>query len=221
MYWYYHALKNYFNFSDRASRTQYWFFSLMNLIVFIVAARLDNIFGWNMGDDFIYGPAWLILTLLMLIPMYAILARRLHDTGRSGWWILIGFVPIIGAIILFVFTLLPGSKGTNEYGPEPELPYEQSSQDNVISLHIIVLLIYTFQSFFCRTLSNFTNCGSEYYSELITILYMLIWPAMTLAFAFVIKNRGMRIALFIFTGIIILYDVWELVDYIRDLVLDY
>jgi uncharacterized membrane protein YhaH (DUF805 family) len=107
------VLKNYAGFSGRARRTEYWMFALFN---FIITAVLDLIgmavkLGTYLG--LIYG-------LLVLIPGLAVGVRRLHDTGRSGWWLLIAIIPIIGAIILIVFMVMDSEPGDNKYGPNPK-----------------------------------------------------------------------------------------------------
>lgn len=111
--WYMAVLKNYAGFSGRARRTEYWMFALFN---FIITAVLDLIgmavkLGTYLG--LIYG-------LLVLIPGLAVGVRRLHDTGRSGWWLLIAIIPIIGAIILIVFMVMDSEPGDNKYGPNPK-----------------------------------------------------------------------------------------------------
>ncbi len=103
----------YIDFSGRSSRAEYWFVFLMNFIVTsaiaFMAKNISNIFGIL---DSVY-------SLAVLIPMLAIDFRRLHDTGRSGWFLLLWFVPIIGWIILLVYHCQP-SEGPNIYGPEPK-----------------------------------------------------------------------------------------------------
>ncbi|WP_345435094.1 DUF805 domain-containing protein [Actinoallomurus vinaceus] len=114
MSWYLAVLRNYAGFDGRARRTEYWMFVLFNVIITVVldligmAVRLVSILG------FVYG-------LAVLIPSLAVGVRRLHDTGRSGWWLLIGIIPIVGTIILIVFMATPGDRGDNAYGPDPKL----------------------------------------------------------------------------------------------------
>jgi uncharacterized membrane protein YhaH (DUF805 family) len=105
------ALKKYADFTGRARRQEYWMFILIYMIINIVLAVL--------GLDFIS----LIVGLGLLIPSISIAARRLHDTGRSGWWQLIALVPIIGFIILIVF-LAQDSHDTNDYGVNPKFGEE-------------------------------------------------------------------------------------------------
>jgi uncharacterized membrane protein YhaH (DUF805 family) len=112
--WYLAVLKNYAGFSGRARRTEYWMFFLINVIITLVfnviglAVKAGTYVGW------IYG-------LLVLIPGLAVAVRRLHDTGRSGWWVLIALIPVIGVIILIVFLATEGEPGDNAYGSNPKL----------------------------------------------------------------------------------------------------
>jgi uncharacterized membrane protein YhaH (DUF805 family) len=107
----------YVGFSGRARRSEYWWFALFALLVSIVATAFDAAFGTLDGDTNA-GVIGGIVGLALLLPSIAVTIRRLHDTSRSGWWILLGFIPIVGAIILIVFYCLDSS-GDNEYGPSP------------------------------------------------------------------------------------------------------
>jgi uncharacterized membrane protein YhaH (DUF805 family) len=118
MNWYLEVLKKYTVFNGRSSRREYWMFFLFNLIFAIVAAVLDGVLGLtikNIG----YGPIYLLYALGTLIPGIAVGIRRLHDTGRSGWYMLVAFIPCVGGIILLVLFATPGDVGENEYGPDP------------------------------------------------------------------------------------------------------
>lgn len=114
MNWYLAVLKNYAGFSGRARRTEYWMFFLFNLIITLV---LDAI-GMAIKQGSLLGG---IYGLAVLIPGIAVAVRRLHDTGRSGWWLFIGLIPIVGTIVLIVFMATEGQPGDNEYGPNPKL----------------------------------------------------------------------------------------------------
>ena len=113
MNWYFVALKKYAEFNGRARRREYWWFTLVNVIIVIllsVVGRITHIGPWLSA---LYG-------LAILIPGLAVGVRRLHDTNRSGWWLLIALVPFVGAIILLVFVLLDSQPGDNRYGPNPK-----------------------------------------------------------------------------------------------------
>ncbi len=120
MNWYLKALKQYADFSGRARRKEYWFFSLFNLIFLILSAMLDNMLGtFNQqnGVGLLSG----IYSLAIIIPGIAVSVRRLHDTNRSGWMLLIGFIPIIGSIWLLILMLLDSTPETNRFGDCPKL----------------------------------------------------------------------------------------------------
>jgi uncharacterized membrane protein YhaH (DUF805 family) len=107
------VLERYAKFDGRAGRAEFWWFVLANLIVYIGFAILLQISGIFLILELLYA-------LAMLVPSIAVAIRRLHDTDKSGWLLLIGLVPFIGAIILIVFYAMEGTKGPNQYGPAPE-----------------------------------------------------------------------------------------------------
>lgn len=108
------AFSNYATFSGRARRSEYWWFVLFNLIVSVVLAL---VFGGNgMGGGNLANSLWSLATLL---PSLAVGARRLHDIDRTGWWLLIGFIPLIGLIVLLVFFTKKGTPGPNRFGTDP------------------------------------------------------------------------------------------------------
>ena len=119
MNYYLEVLKKYAVFSGRARRKEYWMFFLFNLIITIVLAIIDNLIGTfspQSGVGLLEG----LYSLAVLLPSIAVTVRRLHDTGRSGWWILIGLIPIIGGIVLLIFMVLDSQPGENKYGPNPK-----------------------------------------------------------------------------------------------------
>lgn len=119
MNWYLEVLKKYAVFNGRARRKEYWMFFLFNIIISIVLAFLDNALGFVSRDG---GTGLLggIYSLILLIPGIAVTVRRLHDGGRSGWWLLIALVPCVGGIVLLVFMIQDSDMGENEYGPNPK-----------------------------------------------------------------------------------------------------
>jgi uncharacterized membrane protein YhaH (DUF805 family) len=110
------VLSQYVGFSGRARRSEYWWYILFYLIVAIVASIIDNILGTDSGNT---GLVAGLVALALFLPTLAVSVRRLHDTGRSGWWILLGLIPLIGAIILIVW-YCQDSQGPNAYGPSPK-----------------------------------------------------------------------------------------------------
>ena len=119
MNWYLEALKKYADFNSRARRKEYWMFILFNMIIAIFVIVIDNVLGLSYKASG-FGPLYGIYMLVMLIPSISVAVRRLHDIGKSGWWMLISFIPIIGGIWLFILTVTEGNSGVNEYGPNPK-----------------------------------------------------------------------------------------------------
>jgi uncharacterized membrane protein YhaH (DUF805 family) len=113
-------LKKYMQVQGSSRRKEYWFFFLLMLAVYIVAGMVDGILGMGGLIGGLYGPLTLLAALFFIIPSFAVGIRRLHDTNRSGWWILIGFVPLIGALVLLYFFILEGTRGPNDYGADPK-----------------------------------------------------------------------------------------------------
>ena len=119
MSWYLEVLKKYAVFSGRARRAEYWYFVLFNIIVAVVLSLIDTLLGtFNImqGDGLLSG----LYALAVLIPTLAVTVRRLHDIDRTGWWIFINLIPLIGFIVLLVFAVTDGTPGSNRYGPNPK-----------------------------------------------------------------------------------------------------
>jgi uncharacterized membrane protein YhaH (DUF805 family) len=122
MQWYLKVLKQYADFAGRARRTEFWMFTLFSAIISIVLGLLDSLLGLAFVEGTMSGWLGMLYALAVLLPSLAVTVRRLHDTSRSGWWVLIGLVPIVGGIVLIVFCAMPGNMGANAYGPDPKAP---------------------------------------------------------------------------------------------------
>ncbi|MCD4688933.1 MAG: DUF805 domain-containing protein, partial [Desulfuromonadaceae bacterium] len=118
MNWYLDVLKKYCVFQGRARRKEYWMFTLFNVLAYIALMIIEGILG--MGGEGGLGLLSILYTLAVLMPALGVSVRRLHDTGRSGWWLLISLVPLVGGIVLLVFMVLDSQAGTNQYGPNPK-----------------------------------------------------------------------------------------------------
>lgn len=117
MNWYLEVLRKYAVFEGRAGRSEYWYFMLFNIIISIVLAVIAGALG--LADDRGNNILSSIYALAVLIPGIAVTVRRLHDTGKSGWFILLGLIPCVGGIILLVFMIQGSDFGANEYGEDP------------------------------------------------------------------------------------------------------
>ncbi|MDP9315926.1 MAG: DUF805 domain-containing protein [Chloroflexota bacterium] len=118
MRWYLDVLKKYAVFRGRARRKEYWMFFLFNIIISFILGLVDGLISVALGSD--QNILANLYLLAVLLPGIAVSVRRLHDTGRSAWWVLIGLIPIIGPIILVVFLVQDSNPGQNEYGANPK-----------------------------------------------------------------------------------------------------
>lgn len=106
------VLTQYAVFSGRSRRSEYWWYTLFAVVVSLVASQIDAAMGTQLIS--------IVLALALLLPGLGVSIRRLHDTGRSGWWLLIGLVPIVGLIVLIVFYVQDSQPMANAYGPSPK-----------------------------------------------------------------------------------------------------
>jgi uncharacterized membrane protein YhaH (DUF805 family) len=117
-------LRKYADFNGRARRSEYWLFYLFTLVVSVVLGFIGNmVLGAPDPTNPFAGGGFIlqmIFSLAVLVPSLAVGARRLHDTDRSGWWLLLIFLPIIGAVVLIIFFVLDGTPGPNKFGPDPK-----------------------------------------------------------------------------------------------------
>ena len=110
---YIRVLQKYAVFNGRANRPEYWWFTLTSIIISVVLAIVSYAL---IGDD--NNIIGLVYGLAVLLPSLGVSVRRLHDTGRSGWWILVGLIPFIGWIVLIVFMATKSNEDENQYGPQ-------------------------------------------------------------------------------------------------------
>ena len=124
MEWYLKVMRdNYANFSGRARRKEYWMFVLIQAVIMILLMVLDNFMGLAFeieGISLGYGYLYVIGMLAHFIPALAVLVRRLHDVGKSGWFYFIGLIPLVGPIWLLVLFCTDGNQGENKWGPNPK-----------------------------------------------------------------------------------------------------
>lgn len=122
------GLSKYVTWKGRASRSEFWFFILFAFICAIVASIIDGILGTTfktvnpmtgLQQNAGYGYVYIIVALALFLPNISVMVRRLHDTGRSGWWYWIALIPLVGVILLIVWFATKGTTGSNEYGEDP------------------------------------------------------------------------------------------------------
>jgi uncharacterized membrane protein YhaH (DUF805 family) len=130
MGWYVQVFKRGLDFGGRSRRREFWMFTLVNIVLSLVASGIDTAIGIGGFSAFTApgtaavmatpGIVSSILALVLLLPSLAVSIRRLHDTDRSGWWLLIMLVPLVGAVVLIVFWAMDSKPGSNRHGPNPK-----------------------------------------------------------------------------------------------------
>ena len=119
MEWFFAAFKRTFEIRGRSRRKEYWLYSLFSIVITLLLLVIDSVFGLFIDDE-----TGVLSTLFLIgtfITSLTVTIRRLHDIGRSGWWILLNFIPFIGTIVIFVFTVLDSEPGSNKYGENPKM----------------------------------------------------------------------------------------------------
>ena len=122
MEWYLKVLRQYADFDGRARRTEYWMFTLINQLISLSLSALQYLL-----DVSLFGIISSIYSIAVLIPTIAVAIRRLHDIGKSGWFLLLAVIPIIGAIWLLVLFVTDGNPHENEYGPDTKDNYAEET----------------------------------------------------------------------------------------------
>jgi len=124
MNWYLAVIKKYADFSGRARRKEYWMFVLFNVIISVILNILERVTLSSQDPSAAFSNPFyllgLVYSLAVLLPSLGVMVRRLHDTNRNGWTILLALIPIVGAIILLVYECQDGTPGENKYGPNPK-----------------------------------------------------------------------------------------------------
>jgi len=119
MHWYIAVLKKYAVFNGRAQRKEYWYFILCNFLLSFAVGNVETVTG-NVNAETGMGMISMFYAVLMLMPSISVGVRRLHDTGRSGWWMLLAFIPILGSLVLIYFFTIDSDPGENPYGQNPK-----------------------------------------------------------------------------------------------------
>lgn len=120
MHWFIEAMtKKYATFEGRARRSEYWYFMLFYFLAVVVLTFID-VFTGMYSEEYGFGLLSALFMIATIIPSLAVTVRRLHDTDRSGWWVLLNLIPIVGVLIVLVFTVLDSQPGANRFGPNPK-----------------------------------------------------------------------------------------------------
>jgi uncharacterized membrane protein YhaH (DUF805 family) len=213
MKWYLHAIQNYANFYGRASRTEYWMFALFNLVFAVLCYSTDLIFDLHFGK-FGIGIFYGLYLAFSLVPSLAIGVRRLHDVGKSGSYLLLAIIPLIGLYILALFC----ERSEEEYNAYGDKPINNDiapfiNDDKTNSRIIIISLFWLFfsriiWSIITLFVENFyQNEFFKQYNEIMSCIWMFFPLFLSLS----IKNHKWKIILLICSAIYMIYGFYELV----------
>jgi len=122
MEWMLMPLRRYADFSGRSRRKEYWMFVLGVIIVAVVIGIIEGILGLSGSIAGAYGPISAVFLLAIFIPALAVQVRRFHDQDKSGWFVLLSLIPLVGGLAVLVFMCLDGTQGQNRFGPDPKDP---------------------------------------------------------------------------------------------------
>lgn len=132
--------EKYAQFHGRSTRSEYWYFALTYFLIILVVGMIAGFTAFIAVDSggpsllvWIFGGLFVLIMLALIIPSISVSIRRLHDSGKSGWWYMVNFVPYVGGLIFIVLMCLDSEPGTNQYGPNP---FELDSGDD-ISGHLV------------------------------------------------------------------------------------
>lgn len=224
MDWYFNVLKRYAIFRGREARKEYWMFVLFNGILAMVALILDNVLGLTVGNVK-FGVFYLVFTLTLLVPTLAATSRRLHDVGKSAWWMLLFFVPVVGAIWLIVLMVGEGFKGTNKYGDSPlfkdfeddEIDESEgiifdneSGIEDTIILIVVVWMILS-RLFFVVAPKLTSRLYTSHWFDMVNTIIGLMWAFVPFGLAFAVKHKTKQMTLFILSGFYLFYSLYDVV----------
>ena len=206
-------MKQYADFNGRASRKEYWIFTLFNVIIIFalmsvmkVGTALESSELSIIGMVLFYG-----YVLAIIIPSLAVCVRRLHDIGKSGWYYFIGLIPLVGGIILFIWFCKDGQADKNEYGVNPK-ETTSDNDDSTCDTIVLAVVIWMFVSrLFWVLITKFIDgyYAMEWYKP-IDALMSFIWAIIPISLAFTVKNKSKQVILFILGGIYLLYSIEQL-----------
>jgi len=218
MNWYLKVLKQYFDFSGRARRTEYWLFRLYNLFFITVAVIFDNTILRGLIDAPL-GIISILYIISILIPNLAVTVRRFHDIGKSGWMVLVELIPLIGYIWLLVMMCTPSSPESNQYGANPIGDNEGfSAKKKRLYSAIFIPTVWSILNFLLviiapRIAALFNiDIGSTYFFEVAGIISCSLGLIVPVYLVRLIKNKAKRMALYICSALFMLFILFYTVN---------
>jgi uncharacterized membrane protein YhaH (DUF805 family) len=213
MKWYLHAIRNYATFEGRSSRTEYWMFGLFNLMFALFFLCIDLSFKINFEGHLI-GPFYILYFLFSLVPSLSIAVRRLHDVGKSGSYLFLALIPLVGLYIIALYCT-ESEEDENDYGEKPvNSDIADFIQDDKTSSTIIIsYLLWIFTS---KIIWTFLVGSSEKFYENPIYKYFnlfsnFIWMFLPVLLSLSVKNYKWKIILLICSALYMLYSFYEFV----------
>lgn len=211
MNWYLKALRQYADFSGRARRKEYWLFSLFNLLFLIVAGVADNLLGLTILY-LPYGAFYFLYAFAVFVPGLAVVVRRLHDIGKSGWMILISLIPIVGTIWLLVLLCTDSEEGDNEYGSCPKQgeniePISNTNAD--MAMFILVIWLLVTRVFYFVTPKLVDDFFNTLTFQIVSGIMGFIWALIPICIGIVIADKTKKTIVFVLGAIYLLLSLYE------------
>jgi uncharacterized membrane protein YhaH (DUF805 family)/phage shock protein PspC (stress-responsive transcriptional regulator) len=222
MKWYLKVLRQYADFSGRARRKEYWMFVLFNCIFAGLVTGIDTVLMINGIARF--PVCSLTYPMAMIMPSLAVVVRRLHDTGRSGWWVLITLIPLIGGIWLLVLILEDSQRGDNRYGANPKiLPQRRSEKAWLLSATVMAIIeavdiMSFFILYFLYQINRDISLTDPMLVRLVLFLLLLLlgillFPRRSSGSLIEKARRRVSLLLIIYAGVMILRrGMWIIID---------
>lgn len=218
MKWYLHGLRNFNNFDGRSSRTEYWMFGLFNIMFAILFFCIDIYFKINFERQ-LFGPCYIIYALFSFLPSLALAIRRLHDVGKSGSYLFLALIPLVGLYILALFCTKSEDE-ENDYGEKPvNSDIADFIQDDKTSTTI--LICYLLWIFLSKVIWSFIVNSSERFYEnpfykYFNIFSNFIWMFLPIIVSLSVRNYRWKIILLICS---VLYMIYAFYEFIKALLL--
>jgi len=213
MKWYLHGIRNYANFEGRSSRTEYWMFGLFNLMFALFFFCLDLSFEINF-DGHLIGPFYIIYLLFSFIPGLAVAVRRLHDVGKSGSYLFLALIPLVGLYIIALYCT-KGEDEENDYGDKPvNSDIDEFIQDTKTSTTI--LISYLLWIFLSKIIWSIIVSSSERFYEnpiykYFNLFSTILWIFLPIVLSLSVRNYKWKIILLICSVGYMLYGFYEFV----------
>ena len=213
------VIKKYAEFKGRARRKEYWMYRLFFLLFSIPIMFVDIALNLTFGDLF-YGPFYTVFMLALILPDLGVTIRRLHDIGKSGWWIFIAAIPVIGIVWFLILMTTDSAPGENKYGSNPkDGTLAEADKDSTLASNndaspigdnlILMIVIWMLISSTLYTLSPFIMerygiSNTDWYAKISFL--SIVGAFIPIGLAFTVKNKSKQLVVFILGVLFLLFQ---------------